>query len=184
MGPARLDPEDRAQPAPLEHRHQHAEGGADREQVHGRGGQRDEQAAEDDHQQQEREHDHQSDEQGELVAEHSGEVDEDGRVPAHVDGHPGTGHHCGDGHLSEVIDQLGGGGGLGRGRRVHGEQGHLLAVLFGQGQGDHVAWPRRAVAPPRSASLVSTGWSAGPEFSVTSSSGPLKPGPKPLASRS
>ena len=46
---------------------------------------------------------------GSLDDEHPGEVDEDGGVPADVDGHPGAGHDGGDGRLAEVVDQVGGG---------------------------------------------------------------------------
>ena len=58
-----------------------------------------------------------ADEQRQLGGEHPGEVDEDGRVPAHVDADPGAGDGRRDGRLSQVVDQVGGGRVL-RGRVV------------------------------------------------------------------
>src|SRR5664280_454270 len=104
--------EHRCQPAPLEHRHQDAEGGADGEEVHGRGGERDHDASEDHGQQEEREQHHQADEERQLGGEYPGEVDEDGGVATHVDLRPARGHGGGDGRVSEVVDEVGGGSGL------------------------------------------------------------------------
>ena len=60
--PSRATPNSAVAPAPLEHRDDHAVGGADRQQVHDRGLERHEDRAEHDHQQQERQHDHRADE--------------------------------------------------------------------------------------------------------------------------
>ena len=72
MGPARLDPDEGAGPAPLEDGHHHAEGGTDGQEVHGRRGERDDEAPEDDGQEEEGEDHHQPDEERELGGEHRG----------------------------------------------------------------------------------------------------------------
>ena len=67
--------EDRFSPAPVEHRVHGPEGGADRQQVHDRGHQGDQQAAEHGGKEQEGEDDDHGDEQGEFAGQHVGEVD-------------------------------------------------------------------------------------------------------------
>ena len=44
---------------------------------------------------------------GSLDVKHVGEVDEDGRGPAHQDLDPGVVHGLGDGGVAEVVDQIG-----------------------------------------------------------------------------
>ena len=125
IGPVPDRREERAAPAPVEDRVQGAEGGADGQQVHDRGDQRDEQAAEHGHQQQERqEHDH-GDEQRELVGEDVGEVDVGRRHPADVDGQAGALLGLGDQVVAEVVHQVDGLAGLRAGGRVEGGQHHL-----------------------------------------------------------
>ena len=74
MGPA-ADADDAAEPAPLEHGHDDAVGGADRQQVHDHGLERHEQRAEHHHQQQERQRQHGDEEVRQPRAEVVGEVD-------------------------------------------------------------------------------------------------------------
>ena len=62
MGPVFSTPKTLLEPSPLEHRHHHAVGRADREQVHDHRFERHEQAAEHGHQEQEAQHEHRADE--------------------------------------------------------------------------------------------------------------------------
>ena len=73
---------------------------------------------------------------------------------------------------------------LGRRSRVDGDQRHRLAVLGRAATtgGDHLG--HVGLGLDRGGQLSSAWVSAGPGSGVTSSSGPLKPGPNPLASRS
>ena len=102
------DAEQRVPPSPFEDSVHDAEGRADRQQVHDRGDQRDEQAPEYCHEQQEPEQDDDGEEQDELGRQDVGEVGPDGGGAADQDGDAGAGLGFGDDVVAEPAEQRGG----------------------------------------------------------------------------
>src|SRR5579859_5545258 len=115
------------EPAELEDGDDHAEGGADREQVHDRGLQGDQQGAEDDREQERGERDDDGDEQPELGGEDAGEVDEGRGRAADVDGRPRLPLERRYGAPAQVLDEGGRLAALRRGARVGADHGHVAA---------------------------------------------------------
>ena len=148
-----VQPDQLGAPAPLEHRDEHAVGGGDRQQVHERGLERDEDRPEHDHQQQERHRHDGGDEQRQAAGDAVGQVGDHG--PA-GERHRGVGavdrgrQHVG----AQVADELVGALVLGGRGRVGGEhRGVAGGVEDRRGHGgDARVGPQRVVDP------VTTAW--------------------------
>src|SRR5262249_38051289 len=97
------------QPAPLEYRGQHAVGGADRQQVHHRGLDRDHHGAEGEQQQHEAERDHDQDLQQQLAGDDRGQIRVSGGGAADVGGHVGALVGSRYHGRAQRADQVGGG---------------------------------------------------------------------------
>src|SRR6202012_3638891 len=105
--------EQAVQPAPLEQRGEHAVGGADGQQVHDGGLNRDHDRAEGEQQQHEAERDYDQDLQQELAGDLGGQIHIAGGAAADVGGHVGALVGGGDDAGAQRADQVGGGS-LGR----------------------------------------------------------------------
>jgi hypothetical protein len=116
-GRSPADAEQAAEPAPLEDRDHHAVGGADGQQVHHHGLERDENGAEDDQQKHEAQDEHGADEPGQALGEHRREVDVGGRLAADVGHRSGRAEDVGQHIVAQVADELAGHLGLRRGGR-------------------------------------------------------------------
>ena len=165
----------------LEDEHHDAVGRGDREQVERGGDERHPQRAEHRHQEQHAEPDDHGDEDRQPAGDLVGQVLERRRGAADVDVHLRAARGAGEHVVAQPVDQLGGALVLGRALRDH-VQDRGVAARRGlrRGHEGHVAVLRhglldavRVVLPEPSAGVV-----------AARTSGPLKPGPKPSASRS
>ena len=129
-------------PAPLEGRHQDAEGGADAQQVGDGGLHGDQQRAEGDEQQQDAQGQHDQDQLGQLGGDLARQVDVGGGDPADVGGDAALAGGGRDDRGPHLGDQVGGRG-VGRpGLGDHGEGGRVPALVDG-GRRDQLDVRRR-----------------------------------------